>query len=79
MNRLRLIPVVIAAVTRGTGRFNVAQGAVATVQGVGGALSPTIAGTLIVRGGYDVAFLALAVIAGLGLILYAWKVPETRG
>ncbi|WP_294297832.1 MFS transporter [uncultured Sphingomonas sp.] len=72
-----LFPVVIAAVTRGSGRFNVAQGAVATVQGLGGALSPTIAGALIVWGGYDEAFLVLAGIATLGLALYAWRVPET--
>ncbi|SOB87344.1 Predicted arabinose efflux permease, MFS family [Sphingomonas guangdongensis] len=72
-----LFPVVVAAVMRGSGRFNVAQGAVATVQGAGAALSPTIAGTLITWGGYDLAFLVLAAVAALGLVLYAWKMPET--
>ena len=73
-----LFPVIVASITRGTGRFNVAQGAVATIQGAGGALSPTIAGALIVWGSYDTAFIILAVIAVIGLALYAWKMPETR-
>lgn len=74
-----LFPVVIAAITRGTGRFNVAQGAVATVQGAGAAISTTVAGVLIVWGGYSLAFLVLAAVAGIGLLLYWWQVPETAG
>ncbi|MEP9400801.1 MFS transporter [Sphingomonas silueang] len=72
-----LLPVVIAAIMRGSGRFNAAQGAVATVQGLGGALSTTLAGVMIVRGGYDAAFLLLAGIAALALGLLWWKMPET--
>jgi len=72
-----LLPVVVAAIMRGTGRFNVAQGAVATVQGLGGALSTTLAGVMIVRGGYDAAFLLLAAIAAIGFALLWWKMPET--
>ena len=72
-----LFPVVVAALTRGSGRFNVAQGAVATVQGLGGALSATLAGALIVAGGYDLAFLVLAGIAAAGLLVYLLAMPET--
>lgn len=72
-----LFPVVIASLTRGSGRFNVAQGAVATVQGLGGAISASLAGRLIVAGGYDLAFLVLAAIAGAGLALYLFTMPET--
>jgi MFS family permease len=72
-----LLPVVVAAIMRGTGRFNIAQGAVATVQGLGGALSTTLAGVMIVRGGYDAAFLLLAGVAVVGLALLWWKMPET--
>ncbi len=72
-----LLPVIVAAITRGTGRFNVAQGAVATVQGLGGAFSTTLAGAVIVWGGYSAAFLTLAVIAAGGLALVALKMPET--
>ena len=73
-----LFPVVIADLTRGTGRFNVSQGAVATAQGLGAALSATLAGTIIVRAGYGASFLTLAVIAGAGLGLYAAAMPETK-
>ncbi len=72
-----LLPVVVAAIMRGTGRFNVAQGAVATVQGLGGALSTTLAGAVIVWGGYSAAFVTLAVIAAAGFALVAWRMPET--
>lgn len=72
-----LLPVVVAAITRGTGRFNVAQGAVATVQGLGGALSTALAGAVIVWGGYSAAFLTLAVVAAGGFALVMLKMPET--
>ena len=73
-----LFPVVIADLTKGTGRFNVAQGAVATAQGLGGALSAGMAGAIIVAAGYSVAFWTLAAIAAVGLVLYAVFMPETR-
>lgn len=73
-----LFPVVIADLTRGTGRFNLAQGAVSTAQGLGGALSAGLAGAVIVAAGYDVAFWMLAGIALIGLIAYAMVMPETR-
>ncbi len=74
-----LFPIVVADLTRGGGRFNVAQGAVATAQGVGASVSATLAGLIIVSAGYSTAFLALAAIAGLGFILYLTLMPETRG
>ena len=73
-----LFPIVVADLTRGSGRFNVAQGAVATAQGLGAALSATLAGTIIVSAGYAPTFLTLAAIAGGGLALYALAMPETR-
>ena len=73
-----LFPVVIADLTKGSGRFNVAQGAVATAQGLGAALSATLAGTIIVGAGYAVSFLTLAAIAAVGLALYAMAMPETK-
>jgi len=74
-----LFPVIVADLTEGSGRFNVSQGAVATAQGLGAALSATIAGTIIVRFGYSANFLMLAAIAGVGLSLYLFFMPETRG
>jgi MFS family permease len=73
-----LFPIVIADLTRGTGRFNVAQGAVATVQGLGAALSATVAGVIIVTEGYTIAFWTLAAVAGIGFVLYARFMPETK-
>lgn len=73
-----LFPIVIADLTRGSGRFNVAQGAVATVQGVGAALGATVAGFVIVTEGYTIAFWTLAAVAAVGLVLYARFMPETR-
>ncbi len=72
-----LFPVIIASLTRGTGRFNVSQGAVSTVQGLGGALSTAIAGAIIVWGGYSAAFLTLSAVAAVGLVLYWRAMPET--
>lgn len=73
-----LFPVVIADLTKGTGRFNVSQGAVASAQGLGAALSATLAGAIIVWAGYTASFLTLATIAALGLGLYVIAMPETK-
>ena len=73
-----LFPVVIADLTKGTGRFNVSQGVVATVQGLGAALSATLAGAIIVGAGYTAGFLTLAAIAGGGFVLYLLAMPETK-
>ena len=73
-----LFPVVIADLTEGTGRFNVSQGVVATTQGLGAALSATLAGSIIVWAGYSASFLTLAAIAGGGFMLYLLAMPETK-
>lgn len=72
-----LFPVIVADLTRGTGRFGVAQGAIITVQGVGAALSTTLAGIIIVKLGYSAAFLTLAGIAAIALALCLIALPET--
>jgi MFS family permease len=73
-----LFPVVIADLTKGLGRFNVSQGAVATAQGLGAALSASLAGAIIVAAGYSVSFLTLAAIAAGGFVLYLIAMPETK-
>ena len=55
-----IFPVIVADLMRGTGRFNVAQGAIITAQGIGAALSTTLAGVVVVHAGYSAAFLTLA-------------------
>jgi MFS family permease len=74
-----LFPVVVADLTRGSGHFNAAGGAVGTVHAVGGILSGVLAGQIVVAAGYQTAFLALAAIAILGAVLFWAVMPETRG
>ncbi len=72
-----LFPLVVADLTRGTGHFNVSQGAIATATGLGGALSAAVAGFIVVKAGYSAAFLFLAAVAGAGLGLFVALMPET--
>jgi MFS family permease len=73
-----IFPVIVADLMRGTGRFNVAQGAVITAQGIGAALSTSVAGFVVVHAGYSAAFLTLAGVASIGLALYFFVMPETQ-
>ncbi|MGA8159818.1 MAG: MFS transporter [Acidobacteriaceae bacterium] len=68
---------VVADRTRGTGRFNLIQGALATMVGVGAALSTTLGGTLIQHFSYRISFLGLAGVALLAVIVLWFGVPET--
>ena len=72
-----LFPLVVADLTRGTGRFNVSQGAITTAQGIGASLSTTLAGVIVVKAGYSAAFLALAAVAAVAFCLYLFAMPET--
>jgi MFS family permease len=62
------VPGLVAHILNGTGRVNVGQGAVMTVQGVGAALSPVIGGWLAQMLGYPAAFVILGCFA-IGSIL----------
>jgi MFS family permease len=68
---------VVADCTRGTGRFNLIQGALATAVGLGAALSTAFGGKLIQRYSFRVSFLALGAVAALALALLWGGVPET--
>ncbi|SKA39245.1 Predicted arabinose efflux permease, MFS family [Enhydrobacter aerosaccus] len=57
------VPGLVARLLDGTGRINVGQGAVMTLQGIGAALSPAVGGWIAERLGYPAAFLALGGIA----------------
>jgi MFS family permease len=73
-----IFPVIVADLMRNTGRFNIAQGAIITAQGVGAALSTTLAGLIVVKAGYNAAFLALGAVAAVGALICAFALPETR-
>jgi MFS family permease len=72
-----LTPLVIADIMRGTGRYNLAQGAIATVQGIGASLSGLTAGVIVDRFGYSAAFLAAGAAAFVALVVFALRMPET--
>jgi MFS family permease len=73
-----IFPIIVADLMRGTGRFNAAQGAILTAQGIGAALSTTLAGLVVVHAGYSAAFLTLAAVAAVGLVVFMVAMPETR-
>jgi MFS family permease len=72
-----ITPLLIADLTRGTGRYNLAQGAVATVQGIGASLSGLAAGVIVDRFGYAAAFLGSGAVAGVALAALVMAMPET--
>ena len=72
------LPLVVADLTRGTGRFNLALGIVGSAVGIGAALSTTLAGYAIDRFGSSVTFCSLACVAAIGLTLVWALLPETR-
>ncbi|CAM3267619.1 MULTISPECIES: MFS transporter [Methylobacterium] len=73
-----MVPLVVSDLTRGTGRFNLALGAVGTAMGVGAALSTSIAGIMADRLGSHSAFLGLAFMGFAAFMLVALIMPETR-
>ena len=69
---------VIADLTRGSGRFNLAQGAIATAVGIGAALSQFAAGAVVHQFGYRAGFLSCAAIAALAFLILLLFMPETH-
>ena len=72
-----ITPLVVADLMRGTGRYNVAQGAVATVQGIGASLSGLAAGILVDHLGYSAVFLTSGAVACAALAALFLAMPET--
>jgi predicted MFS family arabinose efflux permease len=73
-----MVPLVIADLTRGTGRFNLGQGIVGTATGIGASLSATFAGYMTDRFGSASAFSGLTAVAVAGLGVLWFMMPETR-
>jgi MFS family permease len=65
--------------TVGSGRFNLAAGALATMVAIGAAFSNTAGGLLIQHFGFNVSFLGLAAIGLAATALLFFTVPETLG
>jgi MFS family permease len=68
---------IVADLTRGTGRFNFTQGALATATGLGAGLSNIMTGFVVKAWGFDAGFIALAAIAAAAAVFFALAMPET--
>jgi MFS family permease len=73
-----LLVVVVADLTKGTGRFNLAQGAIYTTIGVGAALSNLAIGFLVKVAGFPVGFFTLSAVAAMGMVWLGLAMPETK-
>jgi len=73
-----LTALIVADLTKGTGRFNLAQGFVGTMSGVGASLSLTLSGLVAGNLGRAAGFLGIAAVA-LAAVLLVWlRMPETN-
>src|SRR6266849_1238179 len=68
---------VIPDLTRGTGRYNLTLGAIATAVGIGAALSQTSGGSIVHHFGDRAGFLSLASVAAAAFAILWLFMPET--
>jgi MFS family permease len=73
-----LTALIIADLTSGTGRFNLAQGIIGTASGIGASLSTTLFGLVAVSFGRTAVFLSIASVAVLAVLILWFLMPETR-
>ncbi len=65
------VPGLVAQILNGSGRVNIGQGAIMTVQGIGSSLSPALGGWLVKFIGYNTTFMILGSIALVSLFLWS--------
>lgn len=70
--------VIITDLTAGTGRFNLARGAVSMITGVAASVSTALSGLLWQRSNATTTFLSLAAVAVLATALLWYRMPETK-
>ncbi|HEX8459971.1 MAG TPA: MFS transporter, partial [Segetibacter sp.] len=68
----------IADLSKGTGRFNLLQGCVYSAIGLASSLSSILGGYIVKGAGYTIGFISLAGLAILGTIFFLMLVPETK-
>lgn len=71
-----IVPIYVARLMHGTGRFNLAAGALATATMIGASLSTLVAGCVIDAAGYPAAFAVLASLATVAAGVLWFCVPE---
>jgi MFS family permease len=72
------VPALVARILNGTGRVNVGQGAVMTVQGLGASLSPAIGGWIAQGIGYGATFMILGAFALGSIALWIFFAPTLK-
>jgi MFS family permease len=73
-----LLTLITADLAKGTGRFNLLQGAVQSAMGLGGVLSNVLFGWIAKSLSFNASFLGLAAVAAAGGIFYQFRMPETK-
>jgi len=73
-----MFALVVADITRDTGRFNLALGIVGSAVGIGASLSTTLAGYMFDHFGAGLTFAGMAAVAFSGMVLVLLAMPETR-
>lgn len=73
-----LTTLIIADVTNGTGRFNLAQGLAGTFSGVGASLSTSITGIVTQRFGYTPGLLGVTGVGLMAVAIVLVFMPETK-
>lgn len=72
------VPGLVAHILNGTGRVNVGQGAVMTIQGLGASLSPAIGGWIAQEIGYSSTFMLLGSFAMVSILLWVLFSPTLK-
>jgi dipeptide/tripeptide permease len=72
-----LSPLIVADLTKRTGRYNFSLGAVTMIAGIGATISTSAIGLLAQKLGFTVGFAGLALVAGLGILAVWLLMPET--
>jgi MFS family permease len=73
-----LLTLITADLARGTGRFNLLQGAVQSAMGLGGVLSNIAFGWIAKGVSFNASFLGLAAVAAAGGLFFQFRMPETK-
>src|SRR5581483_10137940 len=73
-----LLTLISADLAKGTGRFNLLQGAVQSSMGLGGVLSNSLFGWIAKTMGYNASFIGLAAVAVAGGAFWQLRMPETK-
>jgi hypothetical protein len=73
-----LTALIVADLTAGTGRFNLAQGLVGAASGVGATLSTSVSGIVVEEFGYRAGLLGVSAVGLLSVIIVLAFMPETK-